>query len=88
MKKIISFCKSIPGWSGINQDIQLKMIKGGLTESMVLHGITQFDKDSEMIRFMDGKIRSKDAFYLAGFNPDMVTCTYTLSLKGSKDLKD
>ena len=72
MKKITQFCKHIPQWNDVDVNLQIKLIKGGLTEAMVLYNTADFDPQKGLVRFMDGKLRSKEAFYSAGFNPDIV----------------
>lgn len=72
VKKIISFCKNIPMWKDLDMNLQLKLIKGGLTEAMILYNTPDFDPQKKMVKFMDGKLRSKEAFYTAGYHPDFV----------------
>ena len=72
MKKITQFCKHIPQWNDVDVNLQIKLIKGGLTEAMVLYNTADFNPKNGHVRFMDGKLRSKEAFYSAGFNPDIV----------------
>ena len=74
VKKIISFCKNIPMWKDLDMNLQLKLIKGGLTEAMILYNTPDFDSQKKMVKFMDGKLRSKEAFYTAGYHPDFVDC--------------
>ena len=79
VRKIVNFCKHIPQWNDIEVALQLKLIKGGLTEALVLYNTCDYDPERQLVKFMDGKFRSKEAFYAAGFNPDIVN-SKTLSL--------
>ena len=72
VRKIVNFCKHIPQWNDIEVPLQLKLIKGGLTEALVLYNTCDYDPERQLVKFMDGKYRSKEAFYAAGFNPDIV----------------
>ena len=63
-------------WKDLDMNLQLKLIKGGLTEAMILYNTPDFDSNKKMVKFMDGKLRSKEAFYTAGYHPDFVDCKY------------
>lgn len=76
VKKIIYFCKHIPMWADINEKLQICLIKGGLTEAMILYNTTDYDLNNKMVKFIDGKARSKEAFYVSGFHPDIVDAIF------------
>lgn len=76
VKKIIYFCKHIPMWRDINEKLQICLIKGGLTEAMILYNTTDYDHGNKMVKFIDGKARSKEAFYVSGFHPDIVDAIF------------
>jgi len=78
VKKITQFCKHIPQWNDVNVNLQIKLIKGGLTEAMVLYNTADYDPKRQLVRFMDGKFRSKEAFYSAGFNRDIVDTIFSI----------
>jgi len=78
VKKITQFCKHIPQWDDVDVNLQIKLIKGGLTEAMVLYNTADFNPKNGHVRFMDGKLRSKEAFYSAGFNPDIVNTIFSI----------
>ena len=59
-------------WRDINEKLQICLIKGGLTEAMILYNTTDYDHGNKMVKFIDGKARSKEAFYVSGFHPDIV----------------
>lgn len=79
MKKIIYFCKHIPHWPEINEKLQINLIKGGLTEAMILYNTTDYDLNKKTVKFIDGKARSKEAFYVSGFHPDIVDGKLTVN---------
>ena len=66
------FCKRLPLWANLNEDIQIRLIKGGLTEAMILFNTRDYDSKRDEVKFMDGKLRSKEAFYASGFNSEMI----------------
>ena len=72
MKKIIYFCKHIPLWTEIDEKLQIALIKGGLTEAMILYNTADYDLNKKTVKFIDGKARSKETFYVSGFHPDVV----------------
>lgn len=76
VKKIIYFCKHIPHWPEINEKLQINLIKGGLTEAMILYNTTDYDLNKKTVKFIDGKARSKEAFYVSGFHPDIVDAIF------------
>jgi hypothetical protein len=59
-------------WANLNEDIQIRLIKGGLTEAMILFNTRDYDSKRNEVKFMDGKLRSKEAFYASGFNSEMI----------------
>ena len=72
VRKIVHFCKRLPLWANLNEDIQIRLIKGGLTEAMILFNTRDYDSKRDEVKFMDGKLRSKEAFYASGFNSEMI----------------
>lgn len=72
VRKIVHFCKRLPLWANLNEDIQIRLIKGGLTEAMILFNTRDYDSKRDEVKFMDGKSRSKEAFYASGFNSEMI----------------
>ena len=70
------FCKRLPLWANLNEDIQIRLIKGGLTEAMILFNTRDYDSKRDEVKFMDGKLRSKEAFYASGFNSEMIDGKY------------
>ena len=78
MRKIVHFCKRLPLWANLNEDIQIRLIKGGLTEAMILFNTRDYDSKRDEVKFMDGKSRSKEAFYASGFNSEMIDGKYSL----------
>ena len=59
-------------WDEMKETIQICLIKGGLTEAMVLYNTADYDLTHQKVKFIDGKFRSKEAFYTCGYNPDIV----------------
>merc|ERR1711990_950774 len=72
IQRIVDFCRKLPEWDSIDQAIQIKLIKGGISEAMILFNTLTFDPITEEVIWMDGKRRSKDAFISSGFKPDTV----------------
>ncbi|CAG5114102.1 Oidioi.mRNA.OKI2018_I69.chr2.g8173.t1.cds [Oikopleura dioica] len=76
VKKIIYFCKHIPMWKEMPELSQITLIKSGLTEAMVLYNTTDYDGESDQVKFIDGIVRPKDAFRTCGFSPEMIDAIF------------
>jgi hypothetical protein len=76
VKKIIYFCKHIPMWKEMSEHNLITLIKGGVTEAMVLYNTTDYDGESDQVKFIDGIARPKDAFRACGFSSEMVDAIF------------
>ena len=43
---------------------------------MILFNTRDYDAKRDEVKFMDGKLRSKEAFYASGFNSEMIDGKY------------
>jgi len=78
VRKIVHFCKRLPKWDSLEEVIQINLIKGGLTEAMILFNTLDYDPNKEVVKFMDGKLRSKEAFVASGFGATFVDAIFDI----------
>jgi len=78
VRKIVHFCKRLPKWDSLDEVIQINLIKGGLTEAMILFNTLDYDPTKEVVKFMDGKLRSKEAFVASGFGVSFVDAIFDI----------
>ncbi|CBY18246.1 unnamed protein product [Oikopleura dioica] len=76
VKKIIYFCKHIPMWKEMSEHNLITLIKGGVTEAMVLYNTTDYDGESDQVKFIDGIVRPKDAFRACGLSSEMIDAMF------------